>query len=896
MVERLPLQTVRDTIGTEHQPLQRLTTQESSDPSIALLDAFAVVADVLTFYQERIANECYLRTATERRSVLELARAISYELNPGISAGTCVAFMAETAKGAPESVTVSRGTKVQSLPVPGKLPQTFETSDELVARPEWNALRPLLTKRQKITRDIATLVLNGVSTGLGPGDGVLLMGEEKPLEKLRDALGLKNPSATRTWAFETITHVTPDAKSGTTTIGFTKGDRAGTVLVNPKVYLFRTRANLFGHNAPDWSTMSKEVRSDYAAAHDLGTGHEDDKEWPDMPLEIELCNKETEPERRKEIELEKGIETELEKRNETELEKWIETELEKRNEIRLEKGIETELEKRNEIRLEKRNEIRLEKGKKTEEKEELQCPALYLDRVYPEILSNTLCVLKTPSLAGLYSVISVAVTSQTKFLLSAKTTRLAIRGSNISDFSDKIRKTVVFCQSERADDARVPDEADITAGTTTLTVQGRITGLTEGKLLILAGTTPADSKQVSETVTLAKSVPGTETTTLTFLKKLEHSYKRDSLFVYANAVPVTHGETVKEILGSGDAGRANQQFTLKKDHLTYVRATTVTGGKSSLSVRVDGLEWTEAPTLYGKGRLDEEYAVRISDDGKATVIFGDGDRGARLTSGFENVTAEYRTGTGPDGEVAAGSLTLLPVRPAGIREVTNPAAATGSAAPEGRDHARTNAPLRIRTLDRIVSLQDYEDFARAYTGIKKARAVGIWDGEEYCVHITIAGQDGKPVDEDTQKELAGTISLVHDPGHRVIFDEYNQVFFTIDAQVIFDTPRYQESVVRTAIRAALLDAFSFDKRSFGQDVTWAEITAAIQSVPGVIAVTDLYLTVIYHGEDTGGQPAGTGGYSTRIRADLAHYSAGTVTRTMILQIRPEGNSINGVLL
>jgi len=52
------------------------------------LDGWATVADVLTFYQERIANESYLRTAIERRSLLELARKIGYELRPGIAAGT----------------------------------------------------------------------------------------------------------------------------------------------------------------------------------------------------------------------------------------------------------------------------------------------------------------------------------------------------------------------------------------------------------------------------------------------------------------------------------------------------------------------------------------------------------------------------------------------------------------------------------------------------------------------------------------------------------------------------------------------------------------------------------------------------------------------------------------
>ena len=63
--------------------LQALSTRERSDPALALLDAWAGVLDVLSFYQERLLNEGFLRTATERRSVLELARAIGYELRPG---------------------------------------------------------------------------------------------------------------------------------------------------------------------------------------------------------------------------------------------------------------------------------------------------------------------------------------------------------------------------------------------------------------------------------------------------------------------------------------------------------------------------------------------------------------------------------------------------------------------------------------------------------------------------------------------------------------------------------------------------------------------------------------------------------------------------------------------
>src|SRR5687767_13242576 len=72
--------------------LRELRTREDDDFAIALLDAWATVADVLTFYQERIAAESYLPTATERRSVRELARAIGYELRPGVAAETPLAF------------------------------------------------------------------------------------------------------------------------------------------------------------------------------------------------------------------------------------------------------------------------------------------------------------------------------------------------------------------------------------------------------------------------------------------------------------------------------------------------------------------------------------------------------------------------------------------------------------------------------------------------------------------------------------------------------------------------------------------------------------------------------------------------------------------------------------
>ena len=155
------------------RPLQALTTRASSDPAIALLDAWALVADVLTFYQERIANEGFLRTAVERLSILELARLIGYRLRPGVAASVFFAYTLE--KGT--QVEIPLGAHAQSLPGPGELPQSFETSDKLEARAEWNTLQLRLTRPQNpavVLLERRALYFKGIDTKLKPNDPLLI--------------------------------------------------------------------------------------------------------------------------------------------------------------------------------------------------------------------------------------------------------------------------------------------------------------------------------------------------------------------------------------------------------------------------------------------------------------------------------------------------------------------------------------------------------------------------------------------------------------------------------------------------------------------------------------------------------------------------------------------------
>src|SRR5450755_791265 len=164
-------------------PLQALTTRSTGDPALALLDAWAIVGDVFTFYQERIANEGYLRTATHRRSLLELARLVGYKPGPGVASSTYLAYTLQTGY----DTLIPAGSRAQSIPAAGQLPQSFETSLDLQARSAWSNMQPRMSIPEYITQnatdpnviDVNTpdgsVYLAGISTNLKPNDPVLFV-------------------------------------------------------------------------------------------------------------------------------------------------------------------------------------------------------------------------------------------------------------------------------------------------------------------------------------------------------------------------------------------------------------------------------------------------------------------------------------------------------------------------------------------------------------------------------------------------------------------------------------------------------------------------------------------------------------------------------------------------
>src|SRR5204862_620002 len=113
-----------------------------------------------------------------------------------------------------------------------------------------------------------------------------------------------------------------------------------------------------------------------------------------------------------------------------------------------------------------------------------------------------------------------------------------------------------------------------------------------------------------------------------------------------------------------------------------------------------------------------------------------------------------RRGIGSHGLVAPDQLSMLVTRPPGVRDASNPLAANGAADPETAEQSRGNAPIAVRTLDRIVTLDDYADFVRASAGIAKARVDCAWRGAQRVIIVTVAGPGGTAVVDGSAQSVA----------------------------------------------------------------------------------------------------------------------------------------------
>jgi len=933
-------------------PLSALTTREPDDPSIALLDVWACVADVLTFYQERIANEGYLPTALERRSVLELARLVGYRLRPGVSASVWLAFtLARDFQG-----DIPLGTRAQSIPGAGESPQFFETSERLNGRDRWNALKARLARPQALSvaeqrpkrpTDIGAadcVYAQGTATNLKPNDAVLFVLGDGPgqqtlrfveridadadAQRTRILLAQSIVAAGRALALALFSDKARElfpgnalAQQVSVLLAPVDDDHntvPGVVAFGPLHLVFELRRALETAQRRKFTRLAALIVHALEWLPRVGPDFrkalaDEDKKLGRMstggklggllnvvkPLSLTPSVPPASPKR-----MGRSVARSFDARSDMAprligalqpgaqralYEAWI-------NVVRPQFGFELHAMGARASLFASSYPgpatVSLDEGTSSTSfstpptiasawpallpsQTKAAPSAVALDATYDQVRPGSWVVIDRPEVnidfnptgirAMTYHLVREVrtATMDTGTGFTAKVTLLTLTPQWLLDVAEVVqplmsravlRDTVVYVHSEPLEVAGEPIEADVAGDT--LQLDDVYDGIETGRWLIVSGLRTdiagVSGVAASELVMVASVSQSTATgdegsedddetaaetklhTTLKLAAPLAYTYDAGSVVLYGNVAKATHGQTVGEVLGNGNAATAFQSFALRQSPLTYLSAPTPEGAASTLVARVNEVAWHEASNLATAGPRDRRFVTRTDNDSKTSLVFGNGRRGAAPPTGIANVKATYRYGIGKVGNVRAQQISQLATHPLGLQGVINPIRASGGADRDTADVARRNAPNSVMALDRLVSAADYAAFARNYAGIDKAAAIRISDGRRMIVHLTIAGTDDIPIDEtsDLYRNLVTSLQVSGDP-QLPIRVALRKVKLLILSAAIAILPDYDWDSVEPKLRAALLARFGFNARELGQPAFLSEAVAAMQDIEGV---------------------------------------------------------------
>ena len=856
--------------SSDYPALAALKTRDNDDFTIAFLDATSVVLDILTFYQERLANESYLRTAVELQSLTELSRLIGYQPAPGIATATYLAFTLKTAPGLPSNpstppTTIPAGTQVQSVPAQGQTPQTFETTSAILAKPDWNALPVQTGQPWTPVEGDAGMYLAGTATQLQPGDLVLLVGDERATPA----------SSSKLWSIQLLTTVAADTANNRTWIAWSGTLATATLPAqHPKIYAFRQRTALFGYNAVD-PHMLDVTNTNLGPLLEHGN-----TQWKNFYLTTTIDLDSSYPK------VVSGS--------------WVAM-------IRPDSSVTTS--PAGDISLYLANSVSpiSRSGFGLSSK---------ITRIAPDLTSD---LGKFPLRTSLVLAQSDLLTPTEKpldhplygTLLDLEVQRPDLVGATVVALSGVAQKISVnagvanleFVPDDESasavplnpgdvftllappalpfnSDGSIPPWATSAVSLTlkvsdssgrtgtlqgqTITLFSHISGLfrhgghgpvviretfplslNQFSLVASASSDPVISEYalVSQVVSVTTPFPHTQ---IQLQNPLLNCYNRAATTVNINVAAATAGASVTEIMGNGSAATTNQSFTLRQSPLTYVQAPTPTGRQSTLLVRASGVAWSEVQTLYNQPPSAQVFDILNQSDGTSDVLFGDGDEGATLPTGQNNIVATYRIGSGSAGNVAQGAITTLMQRPLGVSGVTNPEAATGGQDPQSIDDVRANAPQTVLTLGRAVSITDYQNFASTFAGITQAYAIWIPSGPARGIFITVAAAGGVALQpgDNTITNLTTALENYGMPLIPFTVQSFIESLFGFTASIKYNAA-YDQPTVQAQVMKTITQAFSFAQRGFGQGVSSDEVAAVIQGVPGVVAVNVSGLAVTY---------------------------------------------------
>ncbi len=786
----------------QNQELKAWTHRAPDDPGIALLEGAAILGDILTFYQELYANEAFLRTASWRESIADLVRLLGYRLSPGVGGKAVFAF---EVKGE-TPVTIPAGFPLKA-PLQGlEQPAEFETSQEAIAYPwlsKFHLYRPLVPPN--ITPETTEFCFSPSAPADSPvvlenGDR-LLVGD---LDSVADPTRLRNSEIVIVDQVQELHGVKLFKIKGNLTRR-TQGDD------QPQIQGYKLGRSFkhFGHSAPpkvigiDANNKPVENPTKYSRPLDKTVNSDlypTFLEPSEFPLDNEVLDLPTEV-----LFIFEGI-------------------------LNIGGSV-----------------------KKASPLPSSIAAGAKPSAILPDLLASQSSASHPPSHPVTTLIAKIAAVRQVSLTWGPITGRSTVVTLPVFYKSFNIQE-VQFHEVVGSLELRA-------AFAETTVVKGKDLYFygTEAQVRTLGGRTLNFTKEKNSFTAKVDSVQelDPDKDRLNLLRRISldteiayTAFPNENPFVtvYGNLVAATQGKTEREAaLGNGDSRQSFQTFKLPKAPLTYRLAPGETPPQGpELQIYVNDRLWKPVPTFFNHGPDEEIYLVREDAKGDSWVQFGDGQTGKRLPSGLKNVVARYRTGVGAHGLLQEGATVQAGARLDRLEKIQLSGVVGGGDSSETGEHAREAAPGKVQSLDRLVSLQDFESETLAIPGVAKVAA--RWDLVERVptVVLTVLMETGREQELEEVRETLARYNRCRGPQRFPIqVDPGARKNVQLAAEIALDPTLRQEEVFK-AIKGALglageeslgVDGsrglFALDQRCFGQPEYATRITGAIQNVPGV---------------------------------------------------------------
>jgi uncharacterized phage protein gp47/JayE len=307
------------------------------------------------------------------------------------------------------------------------------------------------------------------------------------------------------------------------------------------------------------------------------------------------------------------------------------------------------------------------------------------------------------------------------------------------------------------------------------------------------------------------------------------------------SLPVRHSESKADNPLGSSTGEPNQSFQLKYHPvlLESLQVFVLEGDTWVGWTRRENLLYyvTDTGEIDISGAEDRHYYVQVDENDAAWVVFGDGVYGRIPPKGTDNIRAEYRVGGGQKGNVAKGTITDIKSKIENLEEVSNPYPAVGGADRESLDHARQFAPLKFRSGDRAVTINDFIALAHSYGGVAKAYAESFGWNTVY-LYIAPEAPEDQPAPADLQpspdlrrrlvqffqdKKMIGTEVRIRPP-------QMVPIDIEIDATAHFN---FYKIDVERQIREAAEGLLAYGHVDFAGNVYLSKFYEAVEAIPGV---------------------------------------------------------------